>query len=155
MENNKQQIPEPKIQRQIIDYSNMGFWKKSWIYFTTPTEFKVVDDWFFVLPNGQKALIKAGFIYDGASIPFFLRPFMTSFGPLNRGASIHDHGYRRNLLYNWEGEEIYKFKGQKFWDDLLKDVVSFTTDLNILSVVVWLGARGFGTIAWNKRRLNS
>ena len=147
-------IPEPVIQRQEIDYGDAGMWKRTWMYFTTPTEFMVREDWFFTLPNGQQGMIKKGFIYDGASIPFFLRPLMTSFGPLNRGGGIHDHGYRRNYLYDWEGNKIYFDMGQKFWDDLFRDVVAVTTHLKGLANVVWAGVRGFGSSTWKKHRKN-
>lgn len=145
-------IPEPVIQRQETDYGDAGPWKRTWIYFTTPTKFMIKEDWYFTLPNGQKAMIKYGFLYDGASIPFFLRPFMTSFGPLNRGGGIHDHGYQKNYLYDWKGNKIYVGETQKFWDDMFREVVAVTTHLKGLANTVWSGVRGFGKIAWNKHR---
>ncbi len=148
----KKKIPEPKIQRQEVNYGDAGRWKRTWMYFSTPTEFKIIKDWYFTLPSGQQGLIKEGFIYDGASIPFFLRPLMTSFGPLNRGGAIHDHGYRKNFLYDWQGKKIYVDENQKFWDDLFREVVAFTTHLKGLAITVWMGVRGFGSIAWKKRR---
>jgi hypothetical protein len=147
-------IPEPIIQRVEEDYGDAGWLKRTWIYFTTANKFRIMEDWYITLPNEQKVLIEAMFIFDGASIPFFLRPFATSFGPLLRAGLIHDYGYKNNFLLNWEGVPIYVNYGQKFFDDIFRDVARVTSHLKGLADTAWLAVRSLGFIAWNKHRKN-
>ena len=100
VEKHKKLIPEPVIQRVETDYGDAGPWKRTWMYFSTPNVFELKEDWKFTLPDGTQAMIKKGFHYDGASIPWFVRPFITSFGPLHRGSIPHDHGYKHRFLYS-------------------------------------------------------
>jgi len=152
VEDGKKLIPEPVIQRLEIDYGDAGAFKRFWMYLTTSNKFQFREDWYITLPNGQQVMIPKGFIYDGASIPFFLRPIATSFGPLNRAGGIHDFGYRNGYLLDWEGNKIYENKGQKFFDDLFREVAAVTTHLKGLAVSAWMAVRGFGKIAWKKHR---
>jgi len=145
-------IPEPIIQRVVPNVLLLGALKRTWLYFTTPNQFKIKEDWKITLPNGQAVLIRKGFVFDGASIPWFLRPFATSFGPLLRGGLVHDYGYRNNHLLDWDGKKIYEREGQKFFDDLFREIIIETSNLKILATWAWSGVRLFGFMAWNKRR---
>jgi len=148
----KHLVPEPNICRVEIDYGDAGSWKRTWMYVKTPNLFKIVNDWKITLPNEQQVMVPAGFVYDGASIPFFLQPLITSFGPAHRGSILHDYGYRYNYLLDWDGNKIYVGAGQKFFDGLFREVVAVTSHLKGLATIVWLGVRAFGKTAWNKRR---
>jgi len=147
----KTNIPEPVIQRVEVDYGMSGWWEKTWVYLTTPNQFRIKWDWKFTL-NGKQLMIKRGFIYDGASIPPFLRPFMTSFGPLHRGSIPHDQGYRCRYLYDWEGRRVFEGEDRKFWDDMFRDISAETSQLKGLAGIAWVGVRLFGFIPWNKHR---
>lgn len=152
----KDLIPEPDIRRVDVHYGDAGPWKRTWIYLTAPNQFEIRSDWKMKIPpDEQEVVIKKGFIYDGASIPFFARPILTSFGPLHRGGGIHDYGYRFNYLRDWEGNKIYVDAGQKFFDDLFRTVGSHTSHLRGLATLAWSAVRMFGKVSWDKHRKNN
>lgn len=148
-------IPMPSIKKIPIETLGKPWWKQLWIYFTTPTKYMLDGNWQIQLPNGLKIMFPDQFIFDGASIPWFMRWLMTSFGPLLRGAILHDFGYRYNFLFDWEGVQFSIERGQKFFDDLFRDVVIWTTGLVPLAYAAWVGVRVFGWKAWNKHRETS
>ena len=144
----------PKMEK--IPSSTLG---KPWytrlrLYVTEPTKFKLSEDWKVSLPNDVRFMLPAGFPFDGASIPWFLRWLATSFGPLLRGALFHDGGYKNNYLLSWDGEKFATNKKQKYYDDLFRDIVIWTTGLKLLAYLAWSGVRTFGSISWNKHRKN-
>ncbi len=154
VEKHKKLIPEPKIQRVEVDYGNAGKWERTWMYFSTPNQFRLTEDWKFTLPNGTPAMIKKGFTYDGASIPFFVRPFMSSFGPLHRGSIPHDHGYKHRFLFDWKGNRIFVKEKRKFWDDMFRDISAYTSHLKGLAEIAWAAVRTFGFMSWDNHRKN-
>ena len=156
VEKHKKLIPEPIIQRVEVDYGDAGSWKRTWIYLTTPNQFRIMNKggWKFTLPDGTQAMIKEHYTYDGASIPFYLRPFATSFGTLHRGSVPHDHGYKHRFLYDWEGNKIFVGEKRKFWDDMFRDISAYTSHLKGLAEGAWAAVRTFGFVPWNKHRKN-
>lgn len=147
-------IPMPPIVK--LDGGTLGkpWWLQLWIYFTAPTQFMLVGAWKIHLPNGMRVMIPDEFVFDGASIPWFMRWLMTSFGPLLRGAILHDFGYRHNFLFDWSGVPFALDSGQKFYDDLFRDIVIWTTGLKLLAYFAWSGVRTFGSLSWDKHRKN-
>ena len=152
VEEGKHNIPEPSIQRVEIDYGNANAWKRTWKYLTTSNRFRLTKDWKITIPDKTQVMVPKGFEFDGASIPWFLRFFATSFGPLLRGALVHDYGYRHNFLLDWDENAIKIEKGQKYFDDLFRDIAAVTSHLKGLACFAWAGVRSFGHIAWDKHR---
>ena len=65
-------------------------------------------------------VVKKGFITDGASIPWIVRPWLPVWGPWGKPAVIHDWCYRCTGLPRWicdliilEGMEVKKVPGIK------------------------------------------
>jgi hypothetical protein len=155
VEVHKQLIPEPITQRVELDYGDANAWMRTWIWLKSPNQVQVMVDWYFTLPDGQQGLIKEGFIYDGASIPFFARPLLRALGILNRGGGIHDYGYRFNHLRDWEGNKIYVGNGKQFFDTLFREVGKYTSHLKGIAGTAWLAVKMFGKVSWNKHRKNN
>ena len=146
------EIPEPEIKQVDTFKPNDPWYKKTWDYFVIPNLFELTHDWKVTLPTGEKVLIPAGFQFDGASIPWFLRWLATSFGPLLRAGLLHDYGYRYGYLLNWAGQKIFEGAGQKYFDDLFRQTIKVTTGLSWLAGWAWSGVRCFGFIAFGKHR---
>jgi len=145
-------IPMPVMVKIPTKTLGQSGWKQIWTYLSEPTKYKLVGNWFIHLPNGMKLMFPDGFEFDGASIPWYLRWMMTSFGPLLRGAIVHDFGYRYNFLFRWDGNQIAIERGKLFFDDLFKDIVLWTTGIVALANVAWAGIRAGGDASWNKHR---
>ena len=54
---------------------------------------EIAKDFEYVL-NGINMSCKAGFKFDGASIPKFLHPFFITVGVLLIGGLVHDYAYK-------------------------------------------------------------
>lgn len=147
-------IPQPSLKKVSEDTLGKPWWLQMWIYFTVPTKFMLVGNWKISLPNGMRILIPDEFIFDGASIPWYMRWLMTSFGPLLRGAIFHDFGYRHDFLFDWQGTQFALKRGQEFYDDLFRQIVIWTTGLVPLAYIAWAGVRFGGAKAWNEHRKN-
>ena len=147
-------IPEPILRQVPRNNEGDVWWKKTWNYISKPTVFEIMFDWLVTLPDGTKVMVPRGATTDGASIPFFLKPLATSFGPLLRAAILHDYAYKWNHLLDWGGNVIWDKMGQKHADDLFSTVINATTKLSWLAGGAWVALRAFGKIAWNKHRKN-
>ena len=147
-------IPEPIMQHVKENNLNENWWKKTCDYICKPNLYALVFDFKATLEDGTEILIPKGFQFDGASIPFFLRPFATAFGPLVRAGLIHDFIYKYNYLLNFAREKTFAEAGQKFADDTFRSVIKQTTGLSWLAGVAWAALRMFGSFAFNKHRKN-
>ena len=145
-------IPTPVLKKVAVNHFDDAWYQKIWKYLTEKTEYEYVEDWRVCLPNGLRVFIPAGEITDGASIPWFVRAFATSFGPLLRAACIHDFGYRNNYLIDWDGLRFAVNVNRKFHDDLFLNVIIWTTDLSVLANSAWSAVRCCGWIPWYKNR---
>ncbi len=145
-------IPLPPMVKLPSATLGKPWWKQLWLYCVEPTEFVLVGNWKITLPNGMQIMVPDGFVFDGASIPWYLRWLISSFGPLLRGAIVHDFGYRHDFLLDWNGEKFAIKRGQEFYDDLFRDIVIWTTGLVPLARTAWAGVRVFGHKAWSKYR---
>lgn len=152
--NIEEDIPHPVLQKVSGTTLGKPWYKRIWLYFTEPTVQKFVEDWKIKLPNGMRIMIPADTETDGASIPWFLRFLATSFGPLSRGAYPHDFGFKHGYFLDWDGNRFAIGRDQKFFDDIFRDIIIWTTGLKSLAAWAWSGVRTFGFIAWDKHRRN-
>ena len=79
----------PKLKPVIIETKGLGFWHSMMKWFLTTRNWKVIEDWHYVV-NGVEYVIPAGFQFDGASIPKFLRSFFSPVGIMLIGGLVHD-----------------------------------------------------------------
>lgn len=147
-----ERIPMPVIEQVPSPTLGKPWYIQLWLYFTEPTRYKLKEDWFYHLPNGIKGMLPKGFVFDGASIPWFLRWLATSFGPLLRAALFHDGGFKFGYLIGWDGHKFAIGRNQKFYDDLFRQIIVWTTGIKPLSWWAWSGVRALGFRAWNKHR---
>ena len=128
------------------------WWKnfKSWQL--NSRRFLVTQDWYYTLPDGTRIVIPKGFIFDGASVPRFLWPILDPFGILLIAGLIHDFCYRYNFLLNASFKPIHISMGQKFADDLFRDVAKKCNGLFVPNSAAWGSLRVFGRIAWKNGR---
>ena len=57
----------------------------------------LTEDWKYNI-DGTEYVIPAGFQFDGASIPKFLRTFFSPVGVLLMGGLVHDYAYKYKTL---------------------------------------------------------
>jgi len=152
MYNVEKEIPHPKLQKLSGTSLDKPWYQRVYLYVSEPVKYKFIEDWYILLPNGIQIMIPKGEVTDGASIPWFLKPFASSFGSLSRGAYLHDFGYKHGYLFNWIGSKIPVLQKRKEIDRLFRDVVIITTEFYLLAYWAWSGVRTFGFFPWNKHR---
>ena len=63
------------------------------MWLTSTRNWEITKDWKYNI-NGKEYVIPAGFQFDGASIPKFLRTFFSPVGVLLMGGLVHDYMYK-------------------------------------------------------------
>ena len=111
----------PKLEPVIIETKGLGFWHSMMKWFLTTRNWKVIDDWHYVV-NGVEYVIPAGFQFDGASIPKFLRSFFSPVGIMLIGGLVHDYGYKYETLLMAGKKETIGKKDQKWMDQTFRDI---------------------------------
>ena len=83
----------PHMQPIKISTKDIGFFKGILMWILSTRNWTVTKDWNYNI-NGTDYVIPAGFKFDGASIPKFLRTFFSPVGVLLMGGLVHDYGYK-------------------------------------------------------------
>lgn len=126
----------------------------AWVF--SIRHWKVVEDWDFTLPNGDKIVIPKGFRFDGASIPRPLWGILSPTGLLLIPGLIHDFGYRHDYIWAYDDSgHVYKKHmgaGQKFWDSLFYRVGNYINEIKEINYMAKIALSLFGEAAWKKNR---
>jgi hypothetical protein len=116
----------------------------------------VVEDWNFILPDGDKIVIPKNFRFDGASIPKPLWGILSPTGLLLVPGLIHDFGYRYDYIWAYDDNgNVYKKHigaGQEFWDTLFYHVSNQINGIKEINYMAKLALSLFGGAAWKKNR---
>ena len=70
-------------------------------------QWEITKDWHYKIDKDEY-VIPAGFTFDGASIPKFLRSFFSPVGVLLMGGLVHDYGYKYATLLKKNKKETIK-----------------------------------------------
>jgi hypothetical protein len=87
----------PKLQPLPIPTKGKGFWGGVILWLLSTRNWVLTDDWKYNI-DGTEYVIPAGFQFDGASIPKFLRSFFSPVGVLLMGGLVHDYAYKYKTL---------------------------------------------------------
>jgi hypothetical protein len=128
---------------------NMGYFKTLFSY--TP-EWKVVMNFWIILPDYQAILIPAGFVFDGASIPKIFRGLLSPVGVLLVAAMVHDYAYQHHyIMFGEHGPPIKKkYMSKAEADSLFLEIADYTNGLPWLNRIAYLAVRQYGIGAWSK-----
>ena len=87
----------PHLQPLKISTKDKGFWKGIVMWLLSTRNWEITKDWHYTI-DGIDYVIPAGFSFDGASIPKFLRTFFSPVGVLLVGGLVHDYAYKYQTL---------------------------------------------------------
>lgn len=124
-------------------------------FLTFTRKWKLIEDWYYTLPNGRSIIIEKGFIFDGASIPRIFRNILSPVGILLIPGLVHDFAYKYNYLIEIYKEEkylYYELENQKFWDKLFYEIALKVTKKKFISKFTYYSLKFFGFIAYNSYR---
>lgn len=140
-------IPEP------VPWWNL--WGKTKIIFfrARPRTWEIMEDYLFYIPWLDITIcIPKGFIFDGASIPRPLWPFMAPTGMMFIAGLFHDCGYRYNSWMDKDYNPIFKDAGKKFFDEQFKRMGKYINDAFATSNIAWAALYAFGFLGWKAGR---
>jgi hypothetical protein len=141
----------PKMKPIPIETKSKGFWGGVWLWLVTTRRWEIVEDFYYSL-DGQRLVIPAGFTFDGASVPKFLRTWLSPMGVLLVGGLVHDYGYKYATLLKDNKNETIGTKTQKDMDIIFRDINVEVNGFRVLNYVAYYALRLGGFAAWKGHR---
>ena len=148
----------PELKPVPIKTKGKGFWKGIVMWLLSTRNWEITKDWKYRI-NGNEYIIPAGFIFDGASIPKFLRTFFSPVGVLLMGGLVHDYMYKyqAQLVYNknYQVPELPVTTvpvNQKRADQIFRDINIVVNGFYSMNNLAYWSLRLGGFMAWNKHR---
>ena len=140
----------PHLQPIKISTKGKGFWKGIIMWLLSTRNWKITKDWKYRM-NGNEYIIPAGFQFDGASIPKFLRTFFSPVGVLLVGGLVHDYMYKYAALKR-TGKGGLLLVDQKKADQIFRDINIVVNGFYTMNYLAYWSLRLGGWVAWNGHR---
>ena len=140
----------PHLQPIPIKTKGKGFWKGIVMWLLSTRNWKITKDWKYRM-NGNEYIIPAGFQFDGASIPKFLRTFFSPVGVLLVGGLVHDYMYKYAALKR-TGKGGLLLVDQKKADQIFRDINIEVNGFYFMNYLSYWSLRLGGWVAWNGHR---
>ena len=140
----------PHLQPIKISTKGKGFFKGIVMWLLSTRNWKITKDWKYRM-NGNEYIIPAGFQFDGASIPKFLRTFFSPVGVLLVGGLVHDYMYKYSALKR-TGKGGLLLVDQKKADQIFRDINIEVNGFYFMNYLSYWSLRLGGWVAWNGHR---
>ena len=140
----------PDLRPLPIKTKGKGFFKAIVMWLLGTRNWELTNDFTYVL-NGNKYVIPAGFKFDGASIPKFLRTFFSPVGVLLMGGLVHDYAYKYACLKR-TGKGALLIVDQKRADEIFRDICIEVNGFYTMNYLAYWSLRIGGFVAWNGHR---
>jgi len=141
----------PHLQPVKISTKGKGFWKGIILWLTSTRNWVITKDWKYKL-NEVNYVIPAGFQFDGASIPKFLRTFFSPVGVLLIGGLVHDYMYKYTACKPASKKNALLVVNQKKADQIFRDINIAVNGFYLMNYLAYWSLRLGGFVAWNGHR---
>ena len=141
----------PKLQPVPIATKGKGFWKGIVMWLLSTRNWILTEDWKYNI-EGEEYVIPAGFQFDGASIPKFLRSFFSPVGVLMIGGLVHDYAYKYKTLLKKNKKDTMGDLTQKRADEIFRDINIIVNGFYTMNRLAYWSLRIGGFMAWNGHR---
>ena len=141
----------PHLQPLKLDTKGHGFWKGIITWLLGTRNWEITKDWHYKI-DGTDYVIPAGFQFDGASIPKFLRAFFSPVGVLLVGGLVHDYAYKYTTLLKKNKKETMGELDQKRADQIFRDINCNVNGFYTMNYLAYWSLRAGGFVAWNGHR---
>ena len=112
---------------------------------------EITKDWHYNI-DGTDYVIPAGFTFDGASIPKFLRTFFSPVGVLLVGGLVHDYAYKYTTLLEKNKKNTMDKLTQKRADEIFRDININVNGFYVMNHLAYYSLRLGGWVAWRGHR---
>ena len=141
----------PILQPIQIKTKGKGFWKGIILWLLSTRNWILKEDWKYNI-DGTEYVIPAGFQFDGASIPKFLRTFFSPVGVLLIGGLVHDYAYKYKTLLKKNKKDTMGEITQKKADEIFRDINIIVNGFYSMYRLAYWSLRLGGFVAWNGHR---
>ena len=141
----------PHLQPVRIPTKDKGFWKGILLWLLSTRNWKLTKNWRYNI-NGAEYVIPAGFQFDGASIPKFLRTFFSPVGVLLIGGLVHDYMYKYTACKPADKSGSLLLVDQKKADQIFRDINIEVNGFYFMNYLSYWSLRIGGFVAWNGHR---
>ena len=141
----------PDLKPLPIKTKGKGFFKAIVMWLLGTRNWELTNDFTYAL-NGNKYVIPAGFKFDGASIPKFLRTFFSPVGVLLIGGLVHDYAYKYETLLRENKRDTLGKISQKRADEIFRDININVNGFYLMNYLAYWSLRLGGFVAWNGHR---
>ena len=141
----------PKLQPVPIATKGKGFWKGIVMWLLSTRNWVLTEDWKYNI-DSTEYVIPAGFQFDGASIPKFLRTFFSPVGVLMMGGLVHDYAYKYKTLLKKNKKDTMGELTQKRADEIFRDINIIVNGFYTMNRLAYWSLRIGGFMAWNGHR---
>ena len=141
----------PSLQPVPIKTKGKGFWKGIAMWLLGTRNWVLNKDWKYEI-NGERYVIPAGFQFDGASIPKFLRTFFSPVGVLLMGGLVHDYMYKYTVCKPSNDKGAMLVVDQKKADQIFRDINIVVNGFYVMNYLAYWSLRIGGFVAWNGHR---
>jgi len=141
----------PTLMPIAIATKGKGFFKGIVMWLLSTRNWKLTKDFKYEI-DGVKYVIPAGFQFDGASIPKFLRTFFSPVGVLLVGGLVHDYAYKYETLLCDNKKDTMGKISQKRADEIFRDINICVNGFYFMNYLAYWSLRLGGFVAWNGHR---
>ena len=141
----------PHLQPVKISTKGKGFWKGIIMWLLSTRNWVITKDWKYKI-NDVDYVIPAGFQFDGASIPKFLRTFFSPVGVLLIGGLVHDYMYKYTVCKPVSNKKPLLVVDQKKADQIFRDINIEVNGFYFMNYLAYWSLRIGGFVAWNGHR---
>ena len=141
----------PELKPLPIKTKGKGFWKGIAMWLLSTRNWEITKDWKYNI-DGTEYVIPAGFQFDGASIPKFLRTFFSPVGVLLIGGLVHDYAYKYKTLLEVNKKKTMGDLTQKKADEIFRDINIVVNGFYTMNYLAYWSLRLGGFVAWNGHR---
>ena len=141
----------PELKPVPIKTKGKGFWKGIAMWLLSTRNWELTKDWKYNI-DGTEYVIPAGFQFDGASIPKFLRTFFSPVGVLLVGGLVHDYAYKYKTLLKTNKKDTMGELSQKRADEIFRDINIIVNGFYTMNRLAYWSLRIGGFVAWNGHR---
>ena len=141
----------PDLKPVAIKTKGKGFWKGIVMWLLSTRNWEITKDWKYRL-NGNEYVVPAGFVFDGASIPKFLRTFFSPVGVLLMGGLVHDYMYKYAACKPADKKGQLLLVDQKRADQIFRDINIEVNGFYFMNYLAYWSLRLGGFVAWNGHR---
>ena len=141
----------PELKPLAIKTKGKGFWKGIVMWLLSTRNWEITKDWKYNI-DGTEYVIPAGFQFDGASIPKFLRTFFSPVGVLLIGGLVHDYAYKYQTLLCKNKKDTMGIISQARADQIFRDINIIVNGFYSMNYLAYWSLRIGGFVAWNGHR---